>query len=100
MSDKLREQARKNRILEIRSGSHLYGTNTPESDEDFVGIFMPPEEYVYGLQSVQEVDLGIKDKHADGKNTADAVDRKLYEFRKFVNLAQGEQPKHPRDSVC
>jgi len=92
MSDKLRKQAEENRILEIRSGSHLYGTSTPESDEDFAGIFMPPEEYVYGLQSVQEIELGIKDKNADGKNTADAVDRKLYEFRKFVSLAQGNNP--------
>lgn len=92
MSDKLRRQAEESRILEIRSGSHLYGTNTPESDEDFVGIFMPPEEYVYGLQSVQEIELGIKDKNEDGKNTTEAVDRKLYEFRKFVNLAQGNNP--------
>ena len=92
MSDKLRQQAEENKILEIKCGSHLYGTNTPQSDEDFVGIFMPPEEYVYGLQSVQEVELGIKDKNAEGKNTADAVDRKLYEFRKFVSLAQGNNP--------
>ena len=92
MSDKLKQQAEENKILEIRSGSHLYGTNTPESDEDFVGIFMPPEEYVYGLKSVKEVEFDIKDKNKDGKNTADAIDRKLYEFRKFISLAQGNNP--------
>ena len=66
MSDTLKYEAESNRILEIRSGSHLYGTNTPESDEDFVGIFMPPKEYVYGLKSVEEVDLGVISKRADG----------------------------------
>lgn len=92
MSDKLRQQAEDNKILEIVTGSHLYGTSTPESDEDFVGIFMPPEEYVLGLQSVQEVDLSIIDKDDVNKNTADAVDRKLYEFRKFINLAMKNNP--------
>lgn len=93
MSDELKKVADKNKILEIRSGSHLYGTNTPESDEDFVGIFMPPEEYVYGLKSVVgEVDLGIVSKREDGKNDKDAVDRKLYEFRKFIKLAAGNNP--------
>jgi hypothetical protein len=92
MSDRLRQQAEENKILEIITGSHLYGTSTPESDEDFVGIFMPPPEYVLGLQSVQEVDFSIKDKDESGKNTADAVDRKLYEFRKFINLAMRNNP--------
>lgn len=92
MSDELREQAEKDRILEITCGSHLYGTNTPESDEDFVGVFMPSEEYVYGLKSVQEIDIGIQSKGEDGKNNPDAVDRKLYEFRKFVSLALGNNP--------
>jgi len=92
MSNELRKAAEENKILEIRSGSHLYGTSTPESDEDYVGIFMPPAEYVYGLKSVKEVDLGTEDKGPDGKNTADAIDRKLYEFRKFVTLALANNP--------
>lgn len=92
MSDDLKQLAEENRIIEIVGGSHLYGTSTPESDEDFVGVFLPPREYILGLQSVKEVDLGIKDKGDDGKNTVDAVDRKLYEFRKFLNLALGNNP--------
>jgi hypothetical protein len=92
MKDKLREQAQENCILEIVAGSHLYGTSTPESDKDYVGIFMPPEEYIYGLKSVQEIDFSITDKNDEGKNTKDAVDKKLYEFRKFINLALGSNP--------
>jgi len=92
VSDNLRELAEERKILEIRHGSHLYGTSTPESDEDFVGVFMPPTYYVFGLKSVQEVDLGFKDKGEDGKNTAAAVDRKLYEFRKFLKLCLDNNP--------
>jgi len=32
---KEKEMATKNKILEYRIGSHLYGTNTPTSDEDY-----------------------------------------------------------------
>jgi len=62
MSDELREAAEKNCILEIVTGSQLYGTATPESDEDFIGIFMPPKEYILGLKSVAEVDLSVVSK--------------------------------------
>jgi len=92
MSDKLREAALEGKILEIRCGSHLYGTNTPESDEDFIGIFMPPKEYVLGLQTVKEVDFSTVDKNEEGKNTAEAIDKKLYEFRKFISLALQNNP--------
>jgi predicted nucleotidyltransferase len=29
------------KICKIRVGSHLYGTNRPESDQDFYGVFLP-----------------------------------------------------------
>ncbi len=81
-----------NKILEIRVGSHLYGTNTPSSDLDYAGVFLPIKELVFGFQKVEEVDLSIKDKTEAGKNTPNAVDRKLYEFRKFVKLAMENNP--------
>lgn len=87
-----RDMAERNKILVVRTGSYLYGTNTPESDEDFVGIFMPDEEYVYGFKRVDEVDMSVHSKNEDGKNTKDAVDIKYYEFRKFVKLAMENNP--------
>jgi hypothetical protein len=87
-----RHIAEKNKILVVKTGSHMYGTNTPESDEDFVGIFMPSEEYVYGFKRVDEVDMSVKDKNENGKNTKDAIDIKYYEFRKFVKLAMENNP--------
>lgn len=89
---KEREIAEKNKILVVRTGSHLYGTNRPESDEDFVGIFMPSEEYVYGFKRVDEVDMSIHSKDENNRNTKDAIDIKYYEFRKFVKLAMENNP--------
>jgi hypothetical protein len=42
--------ADRNKIFEIRVGSHLFGTSTPESDEDYFGVFMPGPELLYGFQ--------------------------------------------------
>lgn len=81
-----------NKILEIRVGSHLYGTNTPCSDLDYSGVFLPIKELVFGFQRVEYVDLSITDKDEAGKNTQNAVDRKFYEFRKFVKLALDNNP--------
>jgi len=91
MSD-VQSMAIQNRILEIRSGSHLYGTNTPKSDEDFVGIFMPSEEFIFGLQNVEECKAGVVSKDENGKNTKDAIDRTLHEFRRFCQLALKNNP--------
>lgn len=81
------EIAEKNKILEIRSGSHLYGLNTENSDEDYIGIFLAPIEYHLGLQKVEQVDLSIKDKLKSGRNSKDAIDKTFYELKRFVKLA-------------
>lgn len=87
-----RDMAEKNKILVMRTGSHLYGTNTPESDEDFVGIFIPDKEYVMGMKRVDEVDFSVVSKKSDGKNDSDAVDYKLYSLQKFMRLATENNP--------
>lgn len=87
-----RELAKKNKILEIQIGSFLYGTNTETSDHDYSGIFLPSIEYILGFKKIEEVDLSIKDKNEVGKNTENATDAKLYEFRKFIKLALENNP--------
>lgn len=87
-----RDLAEKNTILLIKSGSRLYGTTTPDSDEDFVGIFLPDKKHIFGLSAVEQVELSIKDKNKSGKNTKDAVDKTLYEYRKFIKLALENNP--------
>jgi len=81
-----------NKILKIRVGSHLYGTNTPDSDEDFSGIFIADEDCYFGLKSIGELDLSTEAKNEKGKNTTDAIDYKLYEIRKLATLALSNNP--------
>lgn len=81
-----------NKILKIRVGSHLYGTNTEQSDEDFSGIFIADDDYYFGMKSIGELDLSKKSKREDGKNTSDAIDYKLYEIRNFTTLASKNNP--------
>ena len=84
--------ARRNQILKVRVGSYLFGTNTPDSDLDYEGIFMPNEDLVFGFGRCREVDLGIKAKDETGRNTADAVDYKIREYRDFCLLALENNP--------
>ncbi len=82
----------RNIILKLRTGSQLYGTATPESDEDFIEIGVPKAEYILGLNTVAQVDIGVKDKLPSGKNSADAVDSTLFTLTKFCKLALDGNP--------
>ena len=74
-------------ILKIRAGSHLYGTNTPNSDKDYLGVYLNTKEELLGLQKSEELTQNIESKLENGRNTKDAVDCKFYELRKFCSLA-------------
>jgi len=82
----------KNKILEIRTGSHLYGLNTENSDMDYSGIFLPSKEMIFGFSNCEEIDLSIVDKLSNSKNSREAIDRKFYEFRKYVKLSLENNP--------
>ena len=61
-------------ILKTRIGSHCHGTNTPESDEDIRGIFIPPIEYYLGLKEIEQF-------KGEGK------DEEYWNIKKFFRLA-------------
>jgi hypothetical protein len=79
-------------LLKIRSGSHMYGLNTPQSDEDYMGICIPSIDYYYGLKTVEEIDESVVEKNENGRNTADSIDCKFYEIRQFFKLAIENNP--------
>lgn len=85
--------AKDNCIAIILTGSHLYGTSTPQSDMDYEGIFIEPPEYVIGSKSCDEVDFSTKSasKHS-ARNTPKDVDLKLYSLKNFFYLAQKNNP--------
>lgn len=80
------------KILLIKSGSYLYGTNTPNSDQDRLGIFLNTKDEILGLQNSEELTENVISKAENGRNTKDAVDCKYYELRKFCRLALNNNP--------
>ena len=89
-NSKNQQMALDNCVALFVTGSQLYGTNTPESDTDYEGIFIEDPEYVIGTKSCDEVDFGTGSN--DTRNTKDDIDCKLYSLRKYFQLAQQNNP--------
>ena len=81
-----------NRILHIITGSFLYGTNVITSDRDEIGISIANKEFYLGLDVIEECDMSVISKMENGKNDENALDLKLYEFRKYIKLAKDNNP--------
>jgi uncharacterized protein len=79
-------------IFKCRTGSHLYGLNNENSDEDFVGVFLPNEEYILGLKSIDEIDNSTKKSSKTTRNTKDDIDEKLYSINKYLHLCLQNNP--------
>ncbi len=77
-------------IVQIKFGSHLYGTSTPASDLDIKGVYLPSSRDIL-LQTIKEVVSFKRDKMEGEKNTSQDVDFELYSVKKFLDLlAQGQ----------
>ena len=48
-------------LYAVISGSHAYGTNVETSDVDIRGITSFPEEYIYGLNKIEQIENQKKD---------------------------------------
>ncbi|QAY01148.1 hypothetical protein ASwh1_82 [Aeromonas phage Aswh_1] len=71
-------------IYECVFGSRLYGTDTPESDTDYKGVFIPsPQQIIMGTKEVYHRDTGAKGK----ANTSDDIDREYFSLKKFIQMA-------------
>lgn len=79
-------------LYKVRVGSHLYGLNRPESDEDYMGIFMPTADDLLGLKKVEEIDNSTKESSKTRRNTSDDVDDKSYSLHKFMHLLLQNNP--------
>ena len=66
-------------LLEAISGSHAYGTQTPDSDLDLKGVFVAPDSFHAGMEEVTQV--------ADEKN-----DEVYYELSRFFQLLAKNNP--------
>ncbi|KKM94055.1 hypothetical protein LCGC14_1202150 [marine sediment metagenome] len=72
-------------IVKMYFGSHLYGTNTKDSDEDFKGIFLPSKrEVILGKISKSHSYDTKEDEHS--KNTKEDKDIEIYSLHYFIKL--------------
>ena len=86
------ELERKHNITVVyltKSGSTLYGTNGPDSDVDYKGIFIPNKQDVLLKRDIPYITYTTGNK--DSKNTADDIDIHLDSIHTFTRLtAKGE----------
>ncbi|CAM6004845.1 unnamed protein product [Sphagnum balticum] len=74
-----------NKILEFKFGSHLYGTNTPESDLDFKAIYLPDARDIV-LGRVKGTIAKSRPKAECERNTKDDVDMEIFSLCRYLEL--------------
>jgi len=74
-------------IVEMVFGSHLYGTDTPSSDKDYKGVFLPTKREMYLGQTPKSISCNTK-SHSHAKNTSSDTDREFYSIQYFFELAK------------
>lgn len=79
------ETSKHNIVVQMLFGSHLYGTNSPTSDHDYKGVFIPDYEQCL-LQQVPH-SISNSTKQGEGKNSSSDIDNELYSLHYFIDLA-------------
>jgi len=72
-------------IVEMRFGSHLYGTETPLSDLDYKGVYIPDARDIL-LQRVRDTISQSRPKALGEKNAAGDVDCEIYSLQRYLEL--------------
>ena len=75
-----------NLIVKTVFGSHLYGTDTEDSDKDYKGIYMPSMEDIILGRIKKSIVTNTKEGDRS-KNTAEDVDIEIYSLQYFIELA-------------
>jgi len=87
-----KQLAKDNCIALLRVGSQLYGTNTPESDEDFTGIYIEPEEYRIGRKRCEFVEFKTNASSSGKRNQKGDLDCTFYGLDKWFGLLGNNNP--------
>jgi RNA repair pathway DNA polymerase beta family protein len=78
-------------LIKMQFGSHVYGTNVPESDMDFKGIFIPdPKDII--MQRACKASINENTKADETKrNTKDDIDFENFSLQGYLKLlAEGQ----------
>ena len=73
-------------IVKMKFGSHLYGTDTKDSDIDYKGIFLPNKEEILLNRIPNSYNFTTKENNI-GKNTSNDIDNEIYSLHYFLKLA-------------
>lgn len=77
-------------IVKMEFGSHLYGTVTEDSDQDYKGVFLPTKEQVFLGRIPKSCNETTKKGNID-KNLPTDIDTEIYSLHYFIELAcQGQ----------
>lgn len=72
-------------LVRIAHGSHLYGTSTPASDQDFKGVHLPSADAIILQRAEDVVQRNVVAKEG-GKNTAEAIDDQSFSLQRFFEM--------------
>lgn len=73
-------------LVKVVHGSHLFGTSTPTSDQDYKGVHLPSGQAIILQRPENVIDRSIKAKLENGKNSEEAVDYQSYSLDKFARM--------------
>ena len=77
-------------VVEMRFGSHLYGTDTPDSDLDLKGVYVPDAADIL-LQRVKATITSNRVRAQGEKNEPGDVDIEVYSLQRYLDLlAEGQ----------
>lgn len=80
-----RNHAQMNKLFELKFGSHLYGTNTENSDLDLKSIYLPTaRELVLG--TYKKTVTTSRPKQTNERNTKDDVDVEIFSLDRYLKL--------------
>jgi hypothetical protein len=71
-------------ILKCLFGSHLYGTNTENSDTDYKSVFLPPIEDLILQKNTNTISTSTG--NGNSKNSANDVDNEYFSLHKYLKM--------------
>ncbi|MCK5613169.1 nucleotidyltransferase domain-containing protein [Candidatus Pacearchaeota archaeon] len=75
-------------IVFMKFGSHLYGMNTPDSDTDYKGIYLPTRKQILEGDIPKAASYKTKSTKEEGvRNGKDDIDLQIFSLHHFMKLA-------------
>src|SRR5581483_408148 len=74
-----------NKILELKFGSHLYGTDTPSSDLDYKAIYLPTAREIV-LHKFKGTICKSRPKATYERNNKDDIDTEIFSLDRYLEL--------------